>query len=43
MPSSSRDRPTNDDNGTGTLCIPALPGPGVREPDAVITESIITR
>jgi len=43
MPSSSRDRPISDDNGTGTLCIAALPGPGGREPDAAITESIITR
>ena len=43
MPSSSRDRPINDDSGTGTLCIPALSIPGGREPDAAITESIITR
>ena len=42
MPSSSRDRPINDDNGAGTLCIQALPKPG-SQPDAAITESIITR
>ena len=41
MPSSSRDRPINDDNGTGTCAMQGLPAQEFAEPDAAITESII--